>query len=254
MIRTIILALILTGSAHAQMMPFGFWKPVSTAPASWTPDSLGDSLKYWYAADDLGITKTNGDTTYYWNNKAQSDARTHLYQSIDSRKPVYRDSSGVRWLVFDGTDDYIQTSTSAPLYTQPGTIIAVWWTNTAADNRIYYDGAGTAGRNAVYQEITQRLTMFAGANGFLTPQAAVDSVRWGIFYFSGASSTGNVRGFINSVSAGTQGQQGVTIGASRDGGSATNLRMYEYLYLHRALTAYETTKVIDYYKTKYSIP
>jgi hypothetical protein len=84
----------------------------------WTPTNLGSTLKAWWDVSDLSTLFQNsdgttavaadGDPVGYIADKSGNGF--HLTQATSGSRPTYKTSSGLHWLDFDGTSDFIKSA------------------------------------------------------------------------------------------------------------------------------------------------
>ena len=248
--KLILLFLLFPLIASAQVTPpFAFWK--STAAGGFTPASI-DSLKIWYAADDLGVTKSDGDTTFFWQDKKSG---FHLNRATDSQKPVFRDSSGVKWVRFDGVDD--DMAALSDFYPQPGTIVAVIKPKSRSlSYNMYFDGANSSARHSVFARNVNTNWQILSNTAVITNHAVpLDSLAivYAVFDSPSSSIESNGTGTYG-ITTGTQEFQGFLVGANPFSDSYNgNVCVYELMYIHRKLTAGEKADMDSYLQNKYGV-
>lgn len=147
--------------------------------SGWTPSVLfaGGEQGAWYDPRDLSTlwqdtagtvpVTTDGQTVARIDDK--SGLGRHMIQSTAGSRPTFRNSGGVRWLQFDGTDDFLTASGLISLF------------RNAADGALYskYSWSGSSA---------------FGANYVLAVENNAGPVRAGIFQGGATSSTGGVVG------------------------------------------------------------
>lgn len=251
------LALTCIGSAQPFNVPH-YHRAASSA--AWYPLAIGDSLKYLFDPDTLGATRADGDTTYVWRNLARTDHRSQAYQTTASRKPLYRDSSGLRWLQFDVTDDRILTSTEDPAIVQPYTVYSVFKVVSTGSYPSLDDNASDAsGCVTMYGDVPP-FTLNVGTNPFASTGLAyrVDSMRVIEVTFNGASSSfrGASKSFVREMSGinlGTERMLGRTFGSLRFAVYKAAGNIYFYAVVSGTLSEADKTKMWNYLRTRFGI-
>lgn len=244
--KTIILFLLLTATASAQFPMVAAWNGDSFDPITL------DSIKYAFEADRLGVTKANGDSTYIFKNRASTGQSHDLYQLTSAQKPVYVDSSGVKFIRFDGVDDGMVAT--GLVYAQPTTMILV------ARYRLYGSSANPvflSGRSATRQAIYDAGAtdgIFAGT-ATNTTIANTDSVSFYAVQFNGASSyyqrNGNRKAGIN---PGAGGIEGLTMGRDYNATADCSIDVFAFYLYGRLITDDELTRIRLYAQSKYGTP
>lgn len=78
------------------------WTPLNLGPVGWwDPSDLSTLFQ-----DAAGTTPVAGDGDPVGLMLDKSGAGNHASQSTNAARPTFRESSGLRWLEFDGSDDY----------------------------------------------------------------------------------------------------------------------------------------------------
>lgn len=119
-------------------------------PSAWAPSALftGGEQGAWYDPRDLSTLWQDTAATVPVTADGQTVARMddksglgrHMLQSAAGSRPTFRESGGVRWLQFDGTDDFLAASGLAGLF------------KSAADGALYarYSWAGSSSFGSNY--------------------------------------------------------------------------------------------------------
>lgn len=231
--------------------PSGRVSTVAPSPPPWTPFMI-DSLKGLFIAGDVidSLGKSSGDTTYLFPNRARwwnAYAFRNAYQLTDAQKPIIIDSSGQRYLMFDGSDDGIATD-AVGQHTQPYTAIvvafpwmdggttyrAIWSTTTTnAAIRSYLYARGILAARGVYH---------SGTN--LSYNLPSDSIMVMRAIGNGAMSEVWVNGVLTgSGDAGMEGVDGLTFGSLYGGANSLKVRVYGMAFYHKVLTPTEAAAV-----------
>lgn len=123
-------------------------KPGGSNVAAFNPTTIS-GLTVWLKAD-TGITKDGSNLVSAWND--QSGNNNHFAQATGANQPLYTASAqnGLPSIVFDGTNDYLTTSTTPTLGEYTAFIVGsrtVWanLTNAGAWGH-NFAAAGTSGR------------------------------------------------------------------------------------------------------------
>ena len=154
-------------------------------------------------------------------------AGNHAYQATSTARPILRDVAGVRYLEFDGVDDYLRaTFTIAQPIDRISAIRSVTWT----DSDYIYDG-GAANYGVLYQRTaTPDIKLYSGALLTMSPQLALATNGVVTERHSGATS----RVALNNAAyvtgdAGTSLGGGITIGANSTGGQWGNIFLHQLI-------------------------
>lgn len=164
---------------------------------------------HWYDATE--ISGSDGDSIGSWTDQEGSD---DLTQGTNSDKPTLKTGqiNGNQVLRFDGSSDYMQTTT-AESYSQPNNIFIAFEFqshNTDGTNNYIFDG--NASRESLSNDGSENWTIFAGSS--VTSSGGVDN-NTHIFsgLYNGSSSTGRIDGSqVLSGDAGSNALNGVTVG------------------------------------------
>ena len=164
-------------------------------------------------------------------------AGNHAYQTTSGSRPVFRDVAGVRYLEFDGVDDYLRaTFTIAQPIDRISAIQQASWTN--AD--YVYDGV-TANTGILYQLAgSPSLRIYSGTPVVMTPDLAVATSGVVTERHDGASSRValNNNAYVTG-DAGANLPGGLTIGASFSPAYNGNI------FLHQLIMRGGTTALTD---------
>ena len=109
----------------------------------------------------LGFLRNSSNTDLVVSSiVARPIAGNHAYQLTAASRPIYRDVGGLRYLEFDGVDDYLRaTFTIAQPIDRISAIQQVTWTG---GNRVYGGVLGPSG--ILYQhDVTPKLGLYSGA-------------------------------------------------------------------------------------------
>lgn len=213
------------------------WFSTSTAtpvtpPVTVPTDSFpSDYVSRWEAAD---YTLADGAAAGAWTNRLASGPAFIPVGGV-----TFRNVSGLKSLVFDGTDDMMNAPDFATL-PQPFTkiVLARYVTPAATKNVI----GGTVGSSNI---ATQTGSLVSMTNGTVVSTGVSANAQWHLFraFSNGAASEVAIDATAVVGNAGTQAQQGLRIAANVAGTSFTNLEVAAVAVFPRALTAAEVTTI-----------
>lgn len=219
--------------------------------APFDPSSIS-GLKLWLKADAItGLS--DGDAVTTWSDS--SGQGNNAGQGTASKKPTYKTAikNGLAIVRFDGTDDFLRTSSGVTL-SQPNTIFAVVYTNDKAGDYTIIDDRVGATRNTIFQASSSGYySMYAGA---FMPSATDASATWSILTctFNGASSAMRRNGAtIVSGNPGTNALVLATIGANYIDTALFNGDHAEILVYNALLSAGEISQVESYLNDKWAV-
>jgi hypothetical protein len=161
-------------------------------------------------------------------------------QATGGNQPVWTaaQQNGKAGLVFDGTDDYIQTAAFSSALSQPNTLLAAVKPNGAAtDEETICDGL-SASRNLLYKNIVAgNWAVYAGGDEVISTVSTVGAFQVMTGIFNGASSELFQNG--SSIKTGNPGaavMDGVTIGQNFTLTGPGNITTGALFFLNAALS------------------
>tara|TARA_R110000803_G_scaffold965_2_gene3271 strand:+ start:794 stop:2719 length:1926 start_codon:yes stop_codon:yes gene_type:complete len=236
----------------------------SATPATWTcmgstsssEVSSASNVFLWLDAQDTcSITKDSSGKVSAWVNKI-NDTDT-LVQTTASKQPIYEPngkSTGLPAVHFDGVDDFMElpafTSGEA---TQPNQYFVVYKLVSTSSVTIFSGGNNALGVNLL-QDSSNNFNVHAGSSG-IDGAITKDVFVLGTYLFNGSSSTVRKNGSQQgaTVSAGTQGENGFTLGSARDGlGRITDIQVCEVIGISNSSST-DRDNIESYLNTKWSV-
>lgn len=225
----------------------GFTKEVFT---TLRPGSLGTVLG-WYRADSLTAAEDDLIATLV----NQEGAFPNLAQATSGNKPKYKSgaANGQPALLFDGTNDFMQTSSFAA-ESQPITVFVVAKRNASGSDNYLLDGIGVSNR-LVVEHIGSTGKLEANAGSSITSFADFGT-DWFVaqVVFDGASSKiwiNDLPAASGNVGAGTL--TGITLGASYVPNTYWNGYWAETIYFDGTLSTDDAYTVRRALQAKYKI-
>lgn len=212
-------------------------KPLLTS--SFDPATLftGSLVGMWYDPSDLstlfqdsaGTTPVTADGQPVGKMLDKSGNNFHMTQATSSKRPTFKDSGGLRWLDFDGVDDYMDATTAS--MAQPNDFSLALRPKSSATNMNFFDGITS--REALYRNnTTTAFNMYAGtlstgsATGINDGTDYVATARFN----STSSKVRRNRVDGSSVSPGSGALNGLRLGAfSTSGGGQADFRLYGFI-------------------------
>ncbi len=180
----------------------------------------------------------------------------HATQATTAAKPTYTESGGLKYLLFDGVDDFItQTAAFGAALAQPNAVAMGVKIDTLASVRgahnTFFDTTAAADQRIFQDNLDDGLKLFAGGtvNASGGTLAALSYVINGIF--DGVSSRNRVNGVNGAtvtVGAGTLAQ--MRLGANGGGNNPMSGRIYGAIIRDTAFSAGEITQVDTYLASK----
>lgn len=159
-----------------------------------------------------------------------------LTQTTAASKPLLKESGGLSWARFDGTDDLLQTAAFASPISQPTTmIVGVDYIDTGAGTRVV-TGLTSGARQLLGGDGSNNIFAFAGTSldsGLNNPQA---TAVWTVI-FDGAN--GIIRKDGTQLATGDVGanaQDGLTVGAAFNATADTQVDVFSLIFVEGALT------------------
>ena len=220
------------------------------------PGSLSSSL--WLDPSDSStlfqdtagtIPATANDDPVGRINDKSGNGRNALQVGAAGTRPLLKVSGALRWLEFDGTDDFLRVAfaMSQPWERVSG-IRQITWT---INQRIYGPGAG-AGDSFLFQNgVTPTLSLHDGLSGCDNTGAAVDADAVATERHNGAGSRlaiDNVAYTTNDTGAASS--TGLTLASDGTPADFGNFRCYGLVMVPRLLTDAEIAMLRTYYAAK----
>lgn len=175
-----------------------------------------------YTDDGVTPATTDGETIYRLNDRSGNGR--NLIQATAGSRPTLRNSGALWWLEFDGTDDFLQTTTFT--FAQPLTRINALSQTSWTSLDVIFDGTLNAMR--LYQSgSTPNIVMRGSAVGPGNTGATIGSNRVVIEIINGASSSSQVDNgtpATGDVGTGDPGQ--ITVGAAGNGAGSSNIKWF----------------------------
>jgi len=238
--------------AQAQFPMVPAWSVVDDA---FTPAWI-DSIAVWYDATDLGVMEVSGDTMYAWLDKSGNSR--HAYQLASASKPVFSDSSGIKYVLFDGVDDAL---VGPVLPSSSGyTIFIVSRTYTRVGTQIAYHMGNTGINGYGMLHYGQKVAVLHGGRS-LKVGAVANTLNREIW--SARHSTGGTTMTVNAdtlvgindltVSFSTPTTQS-SIGSNEVNNAPFRGWIAEIIVYSRRLTPTEWLQVYTYLSSKWAIP
>ncbi len=224
--------------------PYSF---VSTAV--FDPNSV-TGLVAWYDANDSATITKSADRVSQWNDK--SSQGNNLVQATGADQPLWVNAvqNGKPIIRFDGVSEHMEDLVTNT-YTQPTTLFMVCSTPTEnGGNRAFFDG--DSARNLLNLQSPNQYRIYAGASligGTLSAGFKLFRAK-----FNGASSSLHINNSsILSGDAGTQGLEGIIIGALNGFTGPSNFDVCEVLFYDANVSAGDITSIESYLNTKWGL-
>ena len=154
-------------------------------------------------------------------------AGNHAFQTTAASRPIFRDVAGLRYLEFDGVDDYLRATFTIA---QPiDRISAIQQVSSTPNDRLF-GGVSTASGSLYQTGTSPRIAQYSGTATFSVGDLAIGVNGVVTEQHNGASSRLAVNNIAYTVgNAGTSVPGGITIGASDLSVSAGNLYLYQLI-------------------------
>lgn len=221
-------------------------------------------LKAWYDADDIttlfqdsGATTpvaANNDPIGYWGDK--SGNANHITQAGAGNRPFYKTAiapSGNPVVLFDGSDDCLQSVAFGAALAQPNTIYMVIRTLALGSNGVYLDTDASGVNRHQINGVGDIYRLFAG-DTTVSSGIAIETASFHILrvLVNGGSSEIEVDG-VNTTPGdpGVSPLGGVTIAARFNNVSNINIYAAEILIYNASLSAGDKTGIYDYFTAKW---
>lgn len=203
------------------------------------------NLAAWYVAG-VGQTNVSGACSA-WADQS-GNGRTLSQGTAANRPAIQTDGS----LLFDGTNDYMETATFA--VSQPFTIYLVFKQITYTDLDTIYDSLGVS-YTALYQRApSPNITMYCTADGPVTSTLPVGTLGLHRAFFNGAASTAQLNDTaVTTGNPGATAMDGITLGARNDLANFANIQVWEYILISGLISTSDDYNIKVYLKNKYGI-
>jgi len=269
----LLLVFLLSFNASAFIGGPGLMSRSAKAPAAagFNPNNDVAGLMLWLEArygvlNSSNAAAANGDTVKTW--ESQGDQDSDIAQSTDSLRPTLVSSPGVSFnskpvVSFDGVDDFLIRTTNpaaGQIMDGSGTTTFIVW--APRDNNAHFNvplSGGTSNGQLFFENdeavanTSVNMMMGSGAN-VLSAVYAYETKYITTLQYNGASSKHwQNRTLIGTANAGTNGSDGISVGALRTGGEATKLYIAAILIYNGALNSTEIGLVWDYLELTYGI-
>jgi len=232
------------------------WLAISAAVPFVPTDVTG--LKLWLDASDAGtITKDGSDFVSEWRDKTSES--NDVAQATGSKQPLWvdNDQNNLAVIKFDGSDDFLNrtTFTSGLISQANNTFVVCKMPSSSTGSSGYvYDGATTR-QIFNHNNISTNSDYIIFAGSVLGGSTTVDTTNFLLYslLFNGASSAlRKSRSALISGDAGTDGFNGITLGAATGGGSNfSNLEIAEILVYDSDLSDANRDLVEAYLEAKW---
>tara|TARA_R110000868_G_scaffold87034_4_gene243655 strand:+ start:4363 stop:5133 length:771 start_codon:yes stop_codon:yes gene_type:complete len=240
-------------------------RPTTVAAApGFDPQNDVAGLMVWFEArygvlNNADAAASNGEGIKTWN--SQGDQVYSIAQASSTLRPTLNTSPGVSFngqsvLSFDGIDDYLIATTNpaaGPIMDGAGTTTFMVW--APRDNNSHFNiplSGGTSNGQLFFEngesvlDTSVNMMMGAGAN-VLTSVYTYETKYYTTLQFNGASSKHwKNRVLVGTANAGTNGSNGISVGALRTGGEPFKGYLAALLIYNGALDAAEIALVEDY--------
>lgn len=188
------------------------FSPLSLSPIAWYDPS--DFSTLFQNSNGTTAVTADGDPVGYMADKSGNGH--HLIQATAASRPLYKTSGGLRWLEFDGTDDFLAVSYGGNL-TEPWEAVSALRRLSASNGHLI----GGAGDNiGVLYINSSQLRIYSGAEvtGLAAPASGADFVA--TQRHNGASSRIAIdNGSYTAGDDGGTAATGLTVGAGVGGAS-----------------------------------
>lgn len=199
--------------------------------------------------DASELSLSDDDPVTSWTDLSDNDY--HATQSTGDYQPTFKTNilNGNPVVRFDGTDDYLETTSFSSALSQPNTIFVVWQTNSTG-TQFAIDGITTTDRNSIYQR-SGEIAFYAGSTQEYTRDTPFDwLITTALFDGSGSEiwENGDSKATGNT---GSQSLTGALIGSRVEYRNFLDGDIAEIIIYDRALSFSEQTDVEYYLSRKY---
>ncbi len=244
-------------------------KPETNAIHSFFGDIYADSFSEFNVTNNISNPILDGDTICWYDYtdietvvknesnkiselKDKSGNDYHLYQTIEDKKPLYSETG----ILFDGSNDYLQTNAFGITYSQPLSIYIVMQKITHVSSDAIVTGIDIITCN------TFGMISFMGhdvslgdPSGYIYVTQLLAGV-WAVCrgIWNGASSKVMVNDLIKEGSiAGVGTFTGLTLGSHANTSYNSNVEIKEVILRNKVDSEYDDGVIYNYLKSKYSI-
>jgi len=222
--------------------------PASLSPNAWyDPSDLTTLYQTGTRASPGAAVAADGDPVGLMLDKSGNNA--DLAQITAARRAIYKTAGGLRWLEFDGVDDYIFT----PLVlSQPYDRLTSMRIDTWAGNRYMLDGntdQAVLRQNGASPNVSQYAGGVGADNGAMSLGAAHVVTE----HFEGASSILKIDSTSVATSVGASGTTFFTIGAAPAPGNYAPIKFYGGILKAGTMSAGDLAKAQAYLAGKAGI-
>jgi hypothetical protein len=238
------------------VFPIDALKMRNTSTTTFDPASLfgGTAGGYWDPSDKATMWKDTGGTsavTADGDSVARIDDKSgngnHLLQATAGFRPVFKDVAGIRYLLFDGSDDFMQVTfalgltwsrVSGLLITAGANFLKQFFCGATVDEHLIDNGGGGA-------------QMHNGTSGgpavsYSTNTNYVFTELWD----SPCQIAEDNGSYVNTPSIAAVNPGGLTVAAKSDGTAACGLRWHGTAMINRAFTGGEIASLRTFFGAK----
>jgi hypothetical protein len=236
--------------AHGFPIQGSIGAAAASTPA-FSPSDIPE-LAHWYDADDgTTINFSTGSQVDQWDDKEGSD---NLVQATSGNQPtlVTNQLNGKDIMRFDGINDFMDVTYTTGL-TQPTTIIAVINPNNDTGTVNLWDGIGGSDRHTVFINGSDNYAYFAGSTQNSTTSSDNTFVTLRIVFDGSSSELFRNEVSIDTGNSGSQGMDGLTLGARNDGAQNSQIDVAAFFVFDGTLTAQEISDMDSFINTEYGI-
>jgi hypothetical protein len=208
----------------------------------------------WYDSTDLTtITKDGSNRVSSWGDKLGDATKAILQAGADAIKPVWSETG----ILFDGSNDFMKSADFGVILQQPTFLYAVINFKSFTINDIVFDGLTTGW--ATFKNSTTGVATIgvsAGTEKWINVVAADQRVIIRILFRNTTSSLQvNDHAIAENQNLGINNMRGVTLARAGTSGSAYGHVEFQELILRKTADSVITSdSLMNYLKTKYSVP
>ncbi len=239
------LSLSLTG--NMSLTGASTFSPLALSPSAWYDPS--DLATLFQNSNGTGAVTADGDPVGYMADKSGNG--NHLVRRTDdANRPLYKTSGGLHWLLFDGTNDGMDTAAFA--LSQPIDRLSALRIDLFTNGDWFIDAGAPAQMGLRQIDPTPNMDIFAG--GAITANSAATLGAAHVFSerFNGASSSLRIDATTTTGNAGSQNQTALNLGGNSGGGFGA-FRFYGMILKAGTLDAAQLTSARAYLAAKAGI-